>query len=233
MPAVSHIRLLGLVALPALGCASANDGGEALPPDAGKPIDAATDARAIDAMEVDAPGPCSPVTRDLLTNGNFDQTPAGNAWTMEPIAAPLVTDDPAGAPPHSPMYKVWLGGYEAVFLYVSDTMYQDVVIPMNTTELVVAGQTLTNSFEPAGASVPAFDTVTVSLETTAGGVVDTVYQGGSNVQHESWQPLSHVVPNGASLGGQTIRLRLTSENDFSEPSNFMFDSLALTATYCQ
>jgi len=36
----------------------------------------------------------------------------------------------------------------------------------------------------------------------------------------------------AAVAGMTIRLRMTSSNDFSSTSSFYFDSLGLMATFC-
>ena len=47
----------------------------------------------------------------------------------------------------------------------------------------------------------------------------------------AWTALDKVFAG--NLSGQTIRLRFTSTNDDSFVTNFFFDTLALTATYCQ
>lgn len=224
----------------AAGCASATAPENQGQPDAnsGPGIDA-PEQPGIDAPvapPVDAPpGPCTTMTRQLLANENFDATPEGTGWTAAPIdpAYPIITTDDgnSGVVEHSPTRKAWLGGaVGAIGGAAADNIYQDIAVPAGTTDLVITGQHWTKSSETS--TTTAYDTVKFTVEQGAT-VISTVYSGGSNVRHTAWQALNHTVPNAASLAGQTIRLKLASTNDFSSVSSFWFDTLALTATYCQ
>jgi hypothetical protein len=200
--------------------------------DASPPIDAMIDApimvdAPIDAPMVDAPidAPCVPVVTQLLVNPAFDQSPAGTGWTSHPIDSgyPIVTGQD-GPPEVSAPYKAWLGGITSG----SDYIYQQVTIPPNTTKLELGGYWFVGSEETTSTSV--YDTALLMLTTTGNTTIQIV--GGFNNLNEvaAWQPFLYTFPQ--DLSGQTVRLRIESDNDSSYETSFWFDSFALKATHC-
>lgn len=196
---------------------AAPDAPMAMPPDAGMP----------DAYQ------CTVMTRQLLLNPVFDLTPMGVNWVMQNIdnAYPVITDQD-GIVEHSAPYKAWMGGFEAPNLgqTVSDGLYQDVTIPMGTTMLVLTGVYEVRTGE-TGTTV--YDTAQVALTQTNGTPIQTALSLSNAAPTTAWTPLSKTFTNPAALSGQTVRLRFVSSNDDSFPTSFYYDTLALTATFCQ
>jgi hypothetical protein len=201
------------------------------------PVDAKPiDAKPIDAPPITPPPPdayqCVVMTRQLLVNPVFDLTPMGANWVQQNIdnAYPIITDQD-GVAEHSAPYKAWLGGFtgqEKGVASVSDTLYQDITIPAGTTSLVLTGQYEVRTAETA---TTAFDTSQLAIVQTNGTPIEVVKSLSNITPTTAWTPINHTFA--ANLSGQTVRLRATSTNDIIDVSSFYFDSLALTATYCQ
>jgi hypothetical protein len=217
--------------------------------DASMPADAATalndaassaaDAAAQDAMtpapDAMAPvpdampdaTPCTDVVVQLLANADFDEG-SGGAWVEASLggyalvyAAP---SDELALAPHSGGYLVWLGGY----LNSVDVLQQDVMVPEGARDLHLVGQRLIGTQE-SGPLV--YDTVAIELRTTGNALLETL-GGFSNVNAVgTWTPFSFSATG--QYGGQQIRLRLHAQTDFSDNTNFFFDTFALRATVCQ
>lgn len=207
--------------------ADAPPDGTVIPPDA-KPIDAMVDAPAVtppDAYQ------CQTMTRQLLTNPAVDLTPRATGWVEQNIdsAYPVITDQD-GIPEHSAPYKAWLGGFVAptAGTSVSDALYQDIAIPANTSMLTLTGYYEVRTGE-TGATV--YDTAQVGLTQTNGTPIETALSLTNAGPTTAWTALNKTFT--ANLSGQTVRLRFTSSNDDSFATSFYFDTLALTATYCQ
>jgi hypothetical protein len=203
------------------------------PADAPLMADAAppADAPPADAPTVTPPDAyqCTVMTRQLLTNPVLDLSPAGTGWVLQNInnTYPIVTSD--GIAPHSAPYKAWMGGFVApAGQMVTDILYQDVTVPAGTTQLRLTGYYIVGTQE-TGTTV--YDTAQVGLTQTNGTPIETAIALSNATPVATWTVLDKVF--GGNLSGQTIRLRLTSSNDDSFNTNFFFDTLALTATYCQ
>ncbi len=199
------------------------------PIDTPPPIDAMIDAAPDAAPDAFV---CVPMTTQLLANPSLDLTPMGTGWTQTPIdvAFPPITDQD-GAPEQSAPYKVWLGGFVAPTAggTVTDIVYQDVVVPANTTQLVLTGYYLVATQESATATI-AFDTGSLAITQTNGTQIAAVNSFSNLTPAAAWTAINFTVPQ--NLSGQTIRLRMTSSNDDSFVTNFYFDSFALNATHC-
>lgn len=175
---------------------------------------------------------CVPVQTQLLANPTFDLSPQGSDWVQVPIKAtsPIITNN-SDETPNSAPYYAWLGGFAGSNgNSVTDQLYQDVAVPADTTKLVLSGVRVVNTFETDNTT--PYDTATVELAKTDGTPIETALSL-SNEDDDgtlSWTSFSHSF---TKLGaGQTVRLLFTSTNDFSNPTNFMFDTLQLTATHC-
>jgi hypothetical protein len=188
------------------------------------PVDAAPDAYQ-----------CQVQTVQLLQNPVFDLTPMGVHWVQQTIdsAYPLVTGDD-GVPEHTAPFKVWLGGLEGVNYNsssVTDVLYQDVSVPAGTTALRLTGYYEVRTAETT--TTMAYDSAVVALVQTNGTPIATVRSLSNLTPTTAWTAFDHTFANASALAGQTVQLRLTSTNDVVEPTSFFFDTLALTATFCQ
>jgi hypothetical protein len=192
------------------------------------------DAPMIDAPMVDAPMPdaCVPVVTELLTNPALDLTPMGTGWQQTLIDAmyPLITDQD-GVPEHSAPYKAWLGGIPSsgIGQTATDVLWQDVTVPAGTTQLTLGYyvQVVTGE-DPTDTGV--WDTASVAITQTNGTQIAAVNSYSNRTPIGTWTQVTYNVAQ--NLAGQTIRLRLTSSNDYALATSFYFDSFNLTATHC-
>lgn len=233
IPAMSNMGSLIVLAAAAglAGCASAGSSLDGVDGGGGGGVDAGTSdapTGTVDAPQVtpaDAPAPCTVMTRNLLTNENFDMTPIGTGWVEAPINAmyPIITAD--GTLVQSLPNKAWLGGIAQA---ASDSLYQDVMIPASTTSLVLTGY-----YEIRTGELPifAFDRGTVELTTPTGTPLQQVLALDNRDATTGWTAINHTFTS--PHAGQTVRLRLGTTSDATNPTSFFFDSLALTATYCE
>lgn len=223
-------RRFAVVLATMTGCASAVpaqdgvDGG--IGTDGGPQVDAGPGVDA-PVTTPDAPGGCTVVTRNLLTNGNFDTAPLGTGWTATPIATgdTLVGGTADGAIVQSAPNTAWLGGLATAG---TDVLYQDVTIPASTTALAFTGfqQVRSNEILQFG-----YDFAFVDLVSTANAPLEAIVALEDNDDGTSWVPISYAVPT--PYAGQTVRLRLTSTSDGTYATSFFFDTLALNATFCE
>jgi hypothetical protein len=188
------------------------------------PVDAAPDAYQ-----------CQVQTVQLLQNPVLDLTPTGMHWVQQNIdnSAPIVTGDD-GIPEHTAPFKAWMGGFRGYDFGVNsltDVLHQDVTVPAGTTALRLTGYYEVRTAEPA--TTTAWDTAVVALVQTNGTPIETVKSLSNLTPTTAWTAIDHVVTDASALAGQTVRLRMTSTNDVLYPTSFFFDTLALTATFCQ
>jgi hypothetical protein len=189
------------------------------------------DGQVIDAQMIDAPpDACVPAVTQLLVNPVFDLTPVGTGWTQVLVdpAYPLITGDGTLAA-HSAPYKAWLGGIEAPSSTVTDILYQDVTIPAGTTQLVLTGVYEVRSSE-SSSETTVYDSARLDVTQPNGTPITTVRAVSNLTPTTSWTAISHTFTQ--SLAGQTVRIRMTSTNDFLNPTSFYFDTLSLLATHC-
>jgi hypothetical protein len=170
--------------------------------------------------------------QQLLANPVLDLNPTGMGWVQINIdnTAPVITDYD-GIAEHSPPFKAWLGGFEA-YDYgvpsVTDQLYQDVAIPMNTTALRLTGQYAVGTVEVEGV---AYDTAQLAITQTDGTPIQVIQSLDNLTPAAAWTAIDTTITS--NLSGQTVRVRVTSTNDIVDHTNFYFDTLALTATVCQ
>lgn len=191
------------------------------PPDAFVPV--------ADAFVPPPPDACVSQTTQLLANPVFDLTPVGTGWQQTPIdpAFPLVTDQD-GVPEHSAPFKAWLGGIvsSSTTTAATDILFQDVTIPPLTTSLVLTGQF---DVRTAETDTVAFDTAQFAVTQTNGTPIVTILNLSNLTPKTGWTPINHTFTQ--NLSGQTIRIRMTSSNDFLDATSFYFDSLSLVAVH--
>ena len=124
--------------------------------------------------------------------------------------------------------KAWLGGFAGANL--RDSLYQDVVIPPATKQVVLSGYYQVLTDETSGG---VYDSATVALSLTSGAVIATALQVSNLTPLTTWAQFhSTVASTGAQdLSGLTVRVRFSSRNDGAKPTSFFFDTIALTATH--
>ena len=180
---------------------------------------------------VDAPpGPCTPMTKNLLRNGNFETTPAGTDWNATPISAtyPIVTADAGGVAAQSPTYRAWMAGLEESATINKDVMYQDVTVPPGTTKLELKGFYDLRTGE-IGTNV--YDRATVELTSTTNTQLELVKALDDNGATTAWTAFNKLFTGDYS--GMTVRLRFSTASDSLDATSFFFDTLELNATFCQ
>lgn len=212
------LRLLWPVVL--AGCATAGE------PAPGGQNDASNHGMFHDAaaVTVDAPkvfmDACVATQVELLKNPAFDLAPMATNWTES--ATNLVTDQD-GVIEQSAPYKAWLGGLTSS----SDTLYQDITVPTSATALVLHGY---YQVATAESGTSPYDHATVQLTSTAGTLIESVLALTNASHNTAWASIDHTFTNLSA--GQTVRLIFASDNDFSLPTSFYFDTMSLAATAC-
>jgi hypothetical protein len=223
-----------------------------LPPDAKIFHDAKEfeDAKDFEDAKVfrDAPPPidakifmdaCIESQMQLLANPTFDLMPVATGWTETENPnkmVEIVTNQPPsenGFSPQSPAYYAWMGGFvsSSHSTTYTDEMQQNITIPAGSTALTLTGYYIVNSAEEP--DFP-YDNATLGLTQLDGTQItpqlalDNTMDDGT----QSYHGFSLNYTNAASLAGTSVTMRITTTNDYSNATNFIFDTLALTATYC-
>ncbi len=203
-------------------------------PDAPPPPDAAPVIADAAPLPPDA---CVPASFEKLVNPVFDLTPTGVGWTQQPIQNiaggpyPVITAD--GLTAHSAPNKAWLGGFAGedatpAAASVTDQLFQDVVIPATTNQIVITGSYVVGTTEAAGTTV--YDTFRLDVVQTNGTPIETVLSLNNTMPVGTFTAFTRTLT--ANVAGQTIRLRATSTNDVTKHTNFFLDTLSLKARHC-
>ncbi len=215
------MRQLWWLVLAPGACATATSENQAMPDASSNPrIDAP------DMMMIDAPAPCTMMTSNLLVNPAFEMMTTGWMETRIGNAAIVRADGTITA--HTPTLRAWLGGVLGTLgAPAVDALWQDVMIPASTTQLVVTGMYDVRTAETGST---AFDTGTLALVTTADAPIESVLAVSNLTPKTAWTVINHPVT--AGVAGMTVRLKMSSRNDFTSTSAFYFDTLGLMATFC-
>ena len=222
------------VCLAMAGCAQARSRGDDTgDTDASVPRDgnmSSTDARSDADVDVDAPGGCVTMTRNVLRNGGFEATPVGTDWNATPIDSnfPLITSDAGGVAAQSPAYRAWMGGLERTAASNKDVLYQDITLPAMISKLELKGYYEVRTGE-IGTSV--YDRATVELTTATNTQLELIKALDDNGATTAWTAFTKTFTG--TYSGQTVRVRLSTASDSYDPTSFFFDTLELNATYCQ
>jgi len=232
-----------VVFLVATGCASGST--PAVPVDASEEpvrmdatesfVDARPDAPAPDAAIV-PPDACVPQQFEKLANPVFDLAPTGTGWTEVTIQGlsggpyPIITAD--GLTAQSAPNKAWLGGAAGqdvtpAAASVTDQLYQDVAIPVGTTQVTISGYYAVGTTETLASP---FDTFSLDVVQPNGTPIENVLALNNTMAVGTFTAFSKTLT--ANVAGQAIRLRATSTNDGTLHSNFFLDTLSLKATHC-
>lgn len=175
---------------------------------------------------IDAPGPCTPMQVNLLTNGNFDTMPLATGWTETRIQnEPIVRSD-GTIVAQSGSVRAWLGGLTGSA--VTDALTQDIMVPASATNIGFTGFYDVRTGETG---TTPYDTAKVELLTTGGTVLESIKTFSNAAPTTAWTAFSKTFTS--NVAGMTVRLRLTSTNDILNATSFYFDTFAVNATVCQ
>ncbi len=176
----------------------------------------------------DAPPQCTPMTVNLLQNANFDATPLATMWTETRFGTELIvrTD---GFAAHSGTTKAWLGGVlGSIGTPATDALHQDIAIPASATGISITGYYHVITGE-TGTTV--YDRGYVDLVTTGGTTIEAITTLDNAHATTAWTPFNKTFTQ--NVAGMTVRVKMSSNNDFTNATSFYFDTLALNATVCQ
>jgi hypothetical protein len=99
-------------------------------------------------------------------------------------------------------------------------------VPPLTSSLVLTGQfeVRTGETDPT-----AFDTASLSVTQTDGTPIATILSLSNLTPTTAYTPINFTFP--MNLSGQTIRIVMTTSNDFFLATSFYFDTFSLVATH--
>ena len=223
----SAMSYRGLVAGVAMlsACAQAGAGLERADASIGSSDGNTTDSPGTtDGQPIDGPPACTPMTVNLLQNGNFDATPLATMWTETRYGNELIVRND-GFAAQTGTSKAWLGGVTGSA--AADALHQDVAVPASATGISLTGYYHVITGE-SGATV--YDHGNIDLATTAGTVIEAVAALDNAHATTGWTSFTKTFTQ--NIAGMTVRVRLSSTNDILNATSFYFDTLALNATVC-
>lgn len=190
--------------------------------------DGKADSPTPDGPPIDGPPACTPMTVNLLQNPSFDATPLATMWTETRFSnQPIVRND--GFAAQSGTSKAWLGGVVGTIgTPATDALHQDIAIPASATGVTFTGYYHVITGE-TGATV--YDRGNIDLATTAGTTIEAIMGFDNAHATGAWTAFNKTFTQ--NVAGMTVRVKMSSSNDFSNATAFYFDTLALTATVCQ
>jgi hypothetical protein len=218
-------------------CATAtSDPGEREAPgesaDAGGVASADAGAPPADAMPAhndppdagDVEPPCTVKTINLLRNPNFDNGLGAWAQSSSGGYQLIMNQSETGITAHSGAMLGWLSGYDNAL----DSLSEDIDLPADATNVRIKGQRYFTTDEAGG----TYDKTWVDITDAAGTTQLEQLQQWSN-QDVTGAWVAFDLPLAGNYQGQTIRVRLRSDTDSSNPSWFFYDTLRFEVTSCQ
>jgi hypothetical protein len=161
--------------------------------------------------------------RELFTNGNFEA--GGNGWTESSSKWPalIVTSAMTGenAKAQSGGYLARLGGYAEAG---QDSMISTVSVPASAKNIVFSFYSIVTTEE---SSADRRDSLFLSLDSD----IQYVEQVLDNTTvHANWQHYQMAISSEAA--GKSLVMLIRAENDGTNATTFLLDSMSLSATVC-
>ena len=140
-----------------------------------------------------------------------------HAWTTSGVI-----NNSSSEPPHAGIWDAWLDGHGTTH---TDTLSQPVTLPAGCTTYSLGFWLHTDTTETT--TTTKYDTLTVQILNSSGTVLSTV-ASYSNLDHNTGYA-QHTF-NAASYAGQTITLKFTGNEDYTQKTSFVIDDTTLTAS---
>jgi kumamolisin len=172
-------------------------------------------------------GGCIGVTRELLTNGSFEQGETG--WAVSVAGGfPIVyaadgnagTNMPEIAAQSAPNLT-WIGGYNRA----DDGIIQSVTLPANATSMTLSFFYSIFTRETASVANDVMDVTVVAGTQT----LSLAHFSNLDVVH-TWTRLALPLPS--NLAGQTVSVRFHGTTNATLFSSFYIDTLSLSVVAC-
>jgi hypothetical protein len=152
----------------------------------------------------------------LLGNPGFE------TGTSTPWSGTAVINNGSTEPPHTGSWDAWLDGHGTTH---TDTLAQAVTLPSGCTTYSLGFWLHTNTAETTTST--KYDTLTIQILNTSGTVLATTATF-SNLDHNTGYT-QHTY-NLASYAGQTITIKFTGTEDYTQQTSFVLDDTALTVS---
>ncbi len=176
-----------------------------------------------DAAPPEEPPPCTVQTVNVLNNANFDNGLGAWAQTSSGGYQLIMNQSETGITAHTGVMVAWLSGYDDAV----DSISQNVPLPADASSVSVKGQRHFQTDESGG----VYDRTWLEVTDQAGNVLEQLAVWSNQDTSGDWVAFQYALAG--AYQGQTIKVRLRSETDFSNPSWFFYDTLRLELTTCQ
>src|SRR2546429_6290136 len=158
-------------------------------------------------------------TQQLLANPGFENGSTNSSpWTVTPA---VIDSNSTSEAPHTGSWKAWLDGYGSAH---TDTLQQQVTIPMNTTQATLSFWLHIDTAETAST---ANDTLKVQIRNASGTLLTTLATYSNLNANTGYRQVSFDV---TSYKGQTIQIFLIGVENSKLKTSFVVDDFALYAT---
>ncbi|GIH19594.1 putative Ig domain-containing protein [Rugosimonospora africana] len=148
--------------------------------------------------------------------------PGFETGTSAPWSGTAVINNSSTEPAHSGTWDAWLDGHGATR---TDTLSQTVTVPSGCTAYTLTFWLHINTAETTTST--KYDTFTAQILNTSGTVLSTLATC-SNLDHNTGYAQHSY--NLASYAGQTITIKFTGAEDYTDQTSFVLDDTALTVS---
>ncbi len=157
-------------------------------------------------------------TQQLLDNPGFENGSTNpSPWTVTPA---VIDNNSTSEAPHTGAWKAWLDGYGSGH---TDTLQQQVTIPMNTAQATLSFWLHIDTAETAST---ANDTLKVQIRNASGTLLSTLATYSNLNANTGYRQVSFDV---TSYKGQTIQIYLIGVENSKLKTSFVVDDFALYA----
>ena len=157
-------------------------------------------------------------TQQLLDNPGFENGSTNpSPWTVTPA---VIDNNSTSEAPHTGAWKAWLDGYGSGH---TDTLQQQITIPMNTAQATLSFWLHIDTAETAST---ANDTLKVQIRNASGTLLTTLATYSNLNANTGYRQVSFDV---TSYKGQTIQIYLIGVENSKLKTSFVVDDFALYA----
>ncbi|MBI5650079.1 MAG: choice-of-anchor J domain-containing protein [Chloroflexi bacterium] len=161
----------------------------------------------------------------LIQDPGFEAGTPNASWAVSSTLSSAIIDStstiPSPNPTNTGLWKAWLGGNDSV----SESIWQTITVPANTTSLQVSFWRRVTTQEP---NPLINDSLAVLLRNTSGVPLEaalyTLFDGDAG---STW--VQHTVSAIGNYAGQTIHLAFLAQTDTTDATNFFIDDVMVFA----